>query len=114
MEHRLEQRDGVTVLHVTGDIDVSHTLVLREALGASLEAEAPRVVLDLSGVQFVDSAGIGLFVTAHRRAEQQGGRLVLSGASEAVGHVLTLTRTDRLLTVLPTVDDAVAAIGPQP
>lgn len=114
MEHRLEQRDGVTVLHVTGDIDVSHTLVLRDALGGALDVDAPRVVLDLSGVGFVDSAGIGLFVTAHRRAEQQGGRFVLAGAGEAVGHVLALTRTDRLLTVLPTVDEAVATVAAQP
>ena len=109
MEHTVEVRNGVAVVSVSGDIDVSHTLVLREALATSMEAEAPRLVIDLSDVDFVDSAGIGLLVTAHRRAAQTGGRLVLTGVNDVVAHVLALTRTDRLLTVAPSVERAVAA-----
>jgi anti-sigma B factor antagonist len=74
-----------------------------------MEAEPPRLVVDLSDVGFVDSAGIGLLVTAHRRAEQSGGRLVLTGVNDVVAHVLALTRTDRLLSISPSMEQAVTA-----
>ena len=110
MQHTIDQQDGVTVVHVAGDIDVSHTLVLREAIAGPLACDAPRLVMDLAEVGFMDSAGIGLLVTAHRRAEQAGGRLVVAALGDAVSHVLTLTRADRLLTVVPSVEEGLVAV----
>ena len=112
MEHELERlTDGVTVLRVRGDVDVSHALVLRGVLGDLLAEEAPRVLVDCSDVGFVDSAGVGLLVTGHRRAQEAGGRLDLAGVQPAVAHILQLTRADRLLTVHADVESGVAALS---
>ncbi len=107
MEHVIRKESGATVVELGGDVDVGSAQALRELLADAL-AEGP-VVVDLSGVRFIDSSGIGLFVTAHRRAEEQGTRFSLAAPSEGAARVLSLTRTDRLLTVHPSVVDALGA-----
>ncbi len=111
MQHELEERDGVAVLRVTGDVDVSHALALRSVLGAVLAEPDPQVLVDCTSVGFVDSAGVGLLVTAHRRATEAGGRFHLAAVQPAVAHILQLTRADRLLTVHADVDAGVATLA---
>ena len=55
------------------------------------------VVADLSGVDFVDSSGLGTFVAVHQLAEARGSRLVLRSVPDQVQNLLNLTRLDRLL-----------------
>ncbi len=98
------------MVHVEGDVDVSSTLALRTALGAVLGNGSGRVVLDLAEVAFVDSAGIGLLVTAHRKAQAADGAFVLAALTPTVTRVLALTRTDRLLRVVPSVEQGVVAV----
>ena len=110
MESHLQQRDGVTVLRVVGDIDVSQVLALRDVLGEVLVGPAPRLVIDLGVVAFVDSAGVGLLVTAHRKAAQESGEVLLADVQPDVARILELTRTDRLLTVVRDVEAGVVAL----
>ena len=113
MQHEVERRtDGVAVLRVSGDVDVSHALVLRGVLGDLLAEPTPRVLIDCSEIGFVDSAGVGLLVTGHRRAQEAGGRLDLAGVQPAVAHILQLTRADRLLTVHADVESGITALSP--
>jgi anti-sigma B factor antagonist len=101
-----QDQDGVAVLRLAGDVDVSQSLAVRDAVGAAIETGTP-VVVDLSGVRFIDSSGIGILVTAHRRAPEA---FAVAGAVEAVRRALELTRTDRILRLFDSVDEAVAAV----
>jgi anti-sigma B factor antagonist len=101
-----QDQDGVAVLRLAGDVDVSQSLAVRDAVGAAIETGTP-VVVDLSGVRFIDSSGIGILVTAHRRAPEA---FAVAGAVEAVRRALELTRTDRILRLFDSVDEAVAAM----
>ncbi|MHB8468482.1 MAG: STAS domain-containing protein [Gaiellaceae bacterium] len=102
------QQDGATIVELSGDVDVGAAQKLREVLADAL-AEGP-VVVDLSDVRFIDSAGIGLLVTGHRRAAEQGSSFTLAAPSEGAQRVLSLTRTDRLLVVHASVAEALAAL----
>jgi anti-anti-sigma factor len=106
MELDHQDIDGVRVLRLAGDVDVSQSLAVRDAVGAAIEAGAP-VVVDLGGVRFIDSSGIGILVTAHRRAPDG---FAVAGAVEAVRRALELTRTDRILRLFDSVDEAVLAV----
>ncbi len=108
---RAQNVGGVVVVDVEGDIDVSNTLVLRDALASAMGDGSARVMLDLSDVEFVDSAGVGLLVTAHRRAQQGRGAFAVASLTPTVARVLELTRTDRVLTVLPSVAEGIDALG---
>ena len=98
--------DGVAVLTLGGDVDVSQSLAVRDAVGAAIEAGKP-VVVDVSAVRFIDSSGIGILVTAHRRAPEA---FAVAGPVDAVRRALELTRTDRILRLFDTLDEAVAAV----
>jgi anti-sigma B factor antagonist len=62
----LEQLEGVPVLRAVGEIDVSTAPALREQLFALPESD-PRVIVDLSEVTFLDSTGLGVLISAHKR-----------------------------------------------
>jgi anti-sigma B factor antagonist len=109
MKHWTDTVGVAHVVHVEGDIDVSQALELRDALGA-LIGHGQVVLADLSLVPFIDSSGIGILVTAHRLADQNGGVFALVAPSHEVGLVLRMTRTDRLLKVYDSTESAVAAL----
>lgn len=109
MEQATRSERGATVVELGGDVDVGSAQSLRETLGDALE-RGP-VVVDLSAVRFIDSAGIGLLVTGHRRAAEQGVGFAVAAPSDGAARVLSLTRTDRLLSVFESVDDALAAVA---
>ncbi len=102
MEYTLEKEAGRSIVRPEGALDVSEAIHLREVLGEQLDGPGARVLVDLSAVRIVDSSGVGILVTAHRRADTLGARIVLAGAQPAVRRVFELTRTDRLLRIVPT------------
>ena len=65
-----------------------------------------RVVLDLSGVEFMASAGDQVLLEVADQLEQAGGALVLVGPRPMVARVLALTRADKLIPTAATVDEA--------
>lgn len=110
MEPSLHERDGVTVIALHGAIDVGRALELREVVAGPVAERGRKLLLDLSDVTLVDSSGVGLFVTAHRRAEESGASFALAGLAGPVGRVFALTRTDKLLRIYDTVDEGLAAL----
>jgi anti-anti-sigma factor len=100
----------VQVIAPEGPIDVSRALELRDLLGPAVAEPGSRVLVDLSRVTLVDSSGIGMFVTAHRQAEANGGMFALAGAPGPVGRVFELTRTNKLLRIYDTVEEGLAAL----
>jgi anti-sigma B factor antagonist len=94
-------RDGVRIVHVTGELDLATAPQLQHVLD-DRSAEAGAVVVDLSAVEFVDSSGLRLLVVELRRCESEGRRFaVVPGAGEA-RRVIELSG---LATHLPLVED---------
>lgn len=91
----VEDRGGVYVVHVDGEVDLSTAPLLDGALEAGLSSGRPTVVVDLRRVSFVDCTGIGLLIQARSRACREGTRLhVLAGRAVArTAALLDLTVT---------------------
>lgn len=85
------------VLPVSGELDLTAAPVLREQLLAAITDGHDDVVLDLSGVTFVDSSGLSVIITAYKRLQAEGGRLRVAGASGLVRSVLDVTGLGRIL-----------------
>ncbi|MEU5635245.1 STAS domain-containing protein [Streptomyces rishiriensis] len=101
--------DGVLVVTVEGEIDHDVKDVLSYALLSDDGAPPPRIVADLSGVTFMDSSGINVFVTAHRRVSGAQGWLRIAGAQESVVRLLQLVGVDEIIPCHPTVEEALNA-----
>ena len=97
MELRTERRDrgDVAVLALHGDIDLNTAPSLRLALMEAIDA-GKRIVVDLEGVDFIDSAGLGVLLGGHERANGAGGELVLVATGRNVLRVLELTGLTRV------------------
>ncbi|MFD9004061.1 STAS domain-containing protein [Streptomyces sp. NPDC059582] len=97
--------DGITVVTPHGEVDFQAVPALQAALPPTAPVTRPRIVIDLSDVTFMDSSGINVLITAHRTLPEQGW-LRLAAARTAVLRTLELVGLDAIMTVYPTVDDA--------
>jgi anti-sigma B factor antagonist len=77
------------------------------AFQAELRKESPPLtVLDLSGVPYMDSSGMGAIINYYISAQKNGRKLVLAGVNERIYALLELTNTHKLLVLVSTVDEA--------
>ncbi|MEF9904571.1 STAS domain-containing protein [Streptomyces sp. P9-A2] len=97
--------DGVRVLHLTGEIDHHTCEPLRQALN-TLTADRPRVVVDMSGVTFMDSSGINTLIVAYKNVTAADGWIRLAAPTVPVLRVLRLVRVDELITCYPDLSQA--------
>jgi anti-sigma B factor antagonist len=90
---------GRTVLEVGGEVDAYSAPTLGERITDILDGGERRLVVDLDGVGFIDSTGLGVLVGGFNRARDLGGRLDLVCGSERVLKLLRITGLDDVFTV---------------
>jgi anti-sigma B factor antagonist len=79
-------------------------------LNAVRREDAPTVILDFSGVPYLDSSGLGSLVSACTSCVKAGRRVALTGVNQRVRKVFEITKVDRVLLVFPTLTDALEAL----
>lgn len=90
--------DGAgTVVAVTGELDVFTAPSLEEALQALIADGNADIVIDLSGVEFLDSTGLGVMVKALKWAREAGGGLRVVSTQERITKVFTITGLDEVM-----------------
>ncbi len=90
----------VTVLDLSGKITIGEgDLKLRETVNALLEEGRKNVLLNLQGVSYMDSAGIGELVACYKRARDRGSALKLLNPSGKVQDLLVLTRLQEIFEI---------------
>ena len=93
-----EETDGAVSMQLAGELDLESTGRLRSALEAEIERRRA-VVVDLSGLEFLDSTGLRTMLEADRSAREAGVELVFTGTlQDAVVRLLDLTQARGLLT----------------
>ena len=97
-----------TVVRPVGELDAFSVSQFRQAL-ADL-AGARQVVIDLSRVVFIDSAGLGALIGGIRRTREQGGHVAVTCARPTLTRLLHSTGFDRIVTVVPSVAEASGAL----
>ena len=95
----VERRESTLTLRLTGDFDLVGVGPVEAALDP-LPAGVDRVVIDLSGLSFLDASGLGTVIRAADRADAGEFELLVVRPRGAVNRVFTITRTDRRLTML--------------
>lgn len=97
LELSVAESEGGVTLSFRGELDISSAARVEAEL-ARREAEAPGlVILDLSGLLFMDSTGLRIVVGADARARERGGRLVIVRGPEPVQRIFRITRLDERL-----------------
>ncbi|GLY95055.1 STAS domain-containing protein [Actinoplanes sp. NBRC 103695] len=100
--------DDSVVVTVRGHLDLDSAPVLATTLDRVLDRPAPRIVVDLSGVEFCDSIGLSAFVVGHRRADGAGGWLRLAAPGAWMTQLLDTVGLAGRMGVYRSVGDALA------
>lgn len=101
--------NGTSVVNVRGEVDLRTSPQLRAMLLDALGSLAGPLLLDLSGVNYMDSSGVGTMVYLKRQVERCGGRLVLIGLRPRVRSVLEITHLDKFFTIASSVEQVVGS-----
>lgn len=102
------QVGGYQVVAVSGELDVYTAPALEDALGELVAARTTDIVVDLTGVSFMDSTGLGLLIKALKWTREHDGTLRIVANTEKILKVFRVTGLD---TVLPIHDSLESATG---
>ncbi len=108
LEIRVEEGGEYVVCRPVGELDAYTVSQFRESL-AELAA-SPRLLIDLSDVPFMDSAGLGALIGGIRRAREAGGDVAVACSRPTLTRLLHTTGFDRIVPVTATVEEAAGAL----
>ena len=110
------EADGVRIVRLNGSLSQKGVADVGPTFAAAARGEGAKaggtVVVDLSGVDVIATTGITLLLVADRELKRAGGRMVLAGTAGLVRDVLLRCRLDKVLTLAPSVDEALRAARP--
>ena len=105
---RLESTSGLLVCRVEGELDASRAAQVRDLM--AILCSERLLMLDLSRVPFIDSAGLGALISGIRRIKEHGGRVVVASCRGPVERLLRRVGFDRVAPVVPSLDEALVAM----
>jgi anti-sigma B factor antagonist len=108
--HESRQRN-VDVFHLEDEIDLHYAPALRALFRAKASQRCPALVVDLSGVPFIDSTGIAVLLEYLRDASEFGGKFCLAAPTDHVRHVFEIVRLHESVPVFKSTTTAIAAVS---
>jgi anti-anti-sigma factor len=98
-------KEGLLILELTGPVTLGNLFGFQDYLRAQQPAA---MIIDMTNVPYMDSAGLGLILNFYVSAEKAGRRLSLAAVNQRIMALFQLTRVDTVLALHPTVDAAIA------
>lgn len=108
----VETHGELAVCHLSGELDAYSAPRFREAISGL--CSFPLIAVDLSGVPFIDSAGLAALVCGVRRIREVGGRVALYAPRRNVGHLICIAGFDRVAPLLGDLAEAKAELLLEP
>ena len=97
----------MTVCQVDGEIDINSSPDIKKAFDKLISKKAPKIVINLSKVSYVDSSGLATLVEILKNMKAYGGKMRLTNLSSKVKSLFEITKLDRLFEILPEEEEAV-------
>jgi anti-sigma B factor antagonist len=105
------QEGSVTIVRVVGELDASSSIALDQELAALMQAQSQSILVDCTSLQYISSAGLGVFMSYIQEMEQNNIQLVLFGLSPKVKNVFEILGLDQLLPITETKELALQQIN---
>jgi anti-sigma B factor antagonist len=104
-------QSGLSILRLAGPLSIRTLFAFNDAVRNN---PPPALILDFSGVSYIDSAGLGALVGAQVAAQKAGRTLALTGTNKQVRTLLEMTHVLGLFRLFQTVEEAEAGLAPPP
>src|SRR5271169_4432996 len=105
---RTEQ--DIPVVLITGDVDLETSPQLREFLKPKSARKTPRLLLDFTGVNYIDSSGLATLIEYFQAVQGFKGKLALASLSPRVKNVFEIVRLEQIFSLYPDIASALAAL----
>jgi anti-sigma B factor antagonist len=102
------RQERSNVLPLKGEIDLHVSPSVTASLNQIIEKKPERLVVDLSEVTYIDSAGLAALIEAMQKVEGYGGKFLLAGLQETVRSIFEISRLDQVFQIFPDADAALA------
>ena len=112
LDIQVDHAPAYTICRPVGELDAYTVGQFRESLGAL--SSKPKLLIDLSSVPFLDSAGLGALIGGIRRTREAGGEVAVFCNRPTLTRLLHTTGFDRIVTVTETIEQAAAALTGEP
>ncbi|MDH7602724.1 MAG: STAS domain-containing protein [Armatimonadota bacterium] len=109
LETNLRNVDGRQVLDVKGEVDVYTAPQFKEAVNKMVDSGEKHILIDMSGVRYMDSSGFGTLLSVMKRLKPNGGSINLINVSSPIDRILKITRLNQVFATYPSVDEAIRA-----
>ena len=100
------QEDGADILAVVGEIDASSSIDLDLAIAKSLSEGHTKILVDCTALEYISSAGLGVFMSYIEEFKEKNLRMVIFGMKEKVANTFNILGLDELLIIVPTKAEA--------
>lgn len=101
---------SVPIVAVTGEVDVYSAPALKDEITELIKSGQNTLIVDLAGVAFLDSTGLGALVEARAATAEAGGSMPLVCSQDRILKLFTITGLDGVFTIHPSVSEALAAL----
>lgn len=101
-----EEKENIGIIIVEGEVDMLTSPDLRDKLVPFFEKGVKGIIVNLSGVSFMDSSGIATLVEGLQWSRKDGKKFILAGLGTNVMNALSLTKLDNVFTIQTNADDA--------
>ena len=98
--------DGNYLIAIDGDVDASSSIRLDEAIGQAVQDGRQHILIDCVNLNYISSAGLGVFMSYIEELKAKNIRMVLFGLSDRVENVFKVLGLDQLLNIVETIDQA--------
>ncbi|MGQ9629914.1 MAG: STAS domain-containing protein [bacterium] len=109
MDIKEDRRGNSVILRLSGDLDATSAFEISSKVRIHFDDKRERVVLDMSDVGYVNSAGLGSLVSLTKRADSQGVQLIIAALRPDVEKIVKETRIDSIIKICPTVEGALSS-----
>jgi len=94
------ERDGAVHIALVGELDISSATRVEDELRRVEEERPPVILVDLKGLEFMDSTGLRVLTSADTRARKDGRRLAIGRGPESVQRIFRMTKLDDRLDIV--------------
>ena len=105
------QEASVHYVSLKGDLDFNSAKKVREELAKLLQKDAPKVLMDLGGVRYIDSSGLATFIDFFQKMKRSSGKLAFFNVNQSVRSVFEIAKLDTVFHLMASEQEALAQVS---
>ncbi len=111
MEIEQKESKGIIILNISGEIDLYNAPEIKDTIGKLISEDKFKVVLNLAGVSYIDSSGIGALISSLSNLKKQKGGMKIINVTGSVRKVFELTKLTTFFDIYTSEEEAIGAFS---